>query len=140
MGESKIIRPNSFCQEEVWKTIYGITAELNYIDNAWFPTVIRFTVARDSVIIQDESTQNSIELRKGMIIIVTRPCIMSVSKYEIMLRQCDSLSFETGRWIWFDKNVVPFLSKEYIEAGELYERVRHIFKVLAGHITDKLGF
>jgi len=44
------------------------------------------------------------------------------------------------RWVWFDRDIVPLLSKEYFEAEELYERLRHLFKVLAGHLTDKLGF
>jgi len=140
MDQSRIIRPSPWCQEEIWRTIYGIEAELNYIDNPRFPTVVRFTVARDSVVLEDESTQNSIELHKGVITVKTRPCIMSVSKYEAVLFQCEKLEYEEGRRLWFDRNIVPFLDAEYIEAEKLYERLRHIFKVLAGHITDKLGF
>jgi len=140
MEKDNIVRPSPWCQEEIWKTVYGITAELNYIDNPWFPTVFKFTVARDGVIIDDESSQGKIELQKGRVIVATRTCVMAVTKDEIRLYQYFVLEPEEGRWIYFSKNIVPFLSKEYYEAEEIYERLRHIFKVLAGHITDKLGF
>jgi len=136
----EVIKPSPRCQEEIWRLIGGFETALNYIDSPWFPTAVSFTVARDSVVIKDESGQSSIELRKGIITVNTRPCIMSVSKHEVVLYQCVIFSYERGRWIWFDRSVVPFLSKEYFEAEELYERLRHLFKVLAGHFTDKLGF
>jgi hypothetical protein len=140
MDQSKIIKPSPLCQQEIWKTIYGITAELDYIDNPWFPTVIRFTVARDSVVIEDESTKNTIELYKGLITIETKPCVMMISRNGIALFQRHNLESQEGRWVWFDKHIVPFLETEYIEAEKLYERVRYIFKTLIGHISDKLGF
>jgi len=140
MGEDKIVKPNTWCQEEMWRLVGGIEMALGYIDNPWFPTTVFFTVSRDSVIIEDERRQNSIELRKGVIIVKTRPCIVSVDRHEVRLYQCDELDYESGRWVWFDRDIVPLLSKEYFEAEELYERLRHLFKVLAGHFTDKLGF
>jgi hypothetical protein len=140
MEKSGIIKPNPWCQEEIWKLIYGINAELNYVDNPWFPTVIKFTVSRDSIIIEDESTKGRIELQKGRITVVTRSCVLDVTKYAIWLHQYFVLEPEEGRWLWVNRNIVPFHDKEYYEAEELYEKLRHIFKVLAGHITDKLGF
>jgi hypothetical protein len=140
MEKDNIVRPSPWCQEEIWRTVYGFITELNYIDNPWFPTVLKFTVARDGVIIDDESSQSKIELQKGRIIVTTRMCVISVTKDEIRLyRYCVSEP-EEGRFIYFDKNIVPFLDKEYYEAEEIYEKLRHIFKVLVGHVADKLGF
>jgi hypothetical protein len=140
MEKDNIVRPSPWCQEEIWKTVYGITAELNYIDNPWFPTVFKFTVARDGIIINDESSQGKIELQKGRVIVTTRTCVMAVTKDEIRLYQYFVPEPEEGKWIYFSKNIVPFLDKEYYEAEEIYEKLRHIFKVLVGHITEKLGF
>ncbi len=140
MDPSKIVKPDPFCQEEIWKLIRGFEAELSYIDNPWFPTAVKFTVARDSIIIEDESTKSWIELQKGRIAVVTRSCILTVTRYAVGLHRYFVLEPEEGRWLWVDRNIVPFHSKEYYEAEEIYERLRHIFKVLAGHVADKLGF
>ena len=140
MEKSGVIRPNLQCQEEIWKTIYGVEAELSYVDNPWFPTTIRLTISHDAVVVEDESTKNSIELRKGLITVKTRLCTMFATKYEIEVYYCTIEKHEKGQWIYFSKVVVPFLDKEYYEAEEIYEKLRHIFKVLAGYITDKLGF
>jgi len=75
-----------------------------------------------------------------LIIVKTYPCTMFVTSHEVELYQCTIEKYEKGRWIHFSKNIVPSLDKEYYEAEEIYERLRHIFKVLAGYITDKLGF
>jgi hypothetical protein len=138
MDKSRIVRPNAWCQKEIWKLIYGITAELNYVDNPWFPAVVRFAVSRDAVIIEDDGN-NRIELRKGVITVATRPCVMFVSRHNIQLYQCDELKEEEGAWIWFDRNVVPFLDTEYIDSEKMFEKLRYIFKTLAGYITEKLS-
>ena len=140
MEKSSIVRPNPWCQEEIWKTVRGLEAGLSYVDNLWFPTAIRFTVSHNAVVVEDEGTRNSMELMKGLIIVKTYPCTMFVTSHEVELYQCTIEKYEKGRWIHFSKNIVPFLDKEYYEAEEIYERLRHIFKVLAGYITDKLGF
>jgi len=140
MEQSSIVKPNPWCQEEIWKLVNGITAVLNYVNNPWFPTVIKFIVSRDSIIIEDESSKGWIELQKGRIIVTTRSCVIGITKYSISLHEYFVLEPKEGRWLWVDRNIVPFHDKEYYEAEEIYEKLRHIFKVLAGYITDKLGF
>jgi len=140
MEKDNAVKPSPWCQEEIWKTVYGITAELDYVDNPWFPSIVKFAVSRNSVVVENADSRGEIELQKGLITVKTRPCILVVDKYNLALYECTSEKHETGRWIYFSKNIVPFLSKEYYEAEEIYEKLRHIFKVLAGHVTDKLGF
>ena len=140
MNEDNIIRPDLWCQKEMWKLIRRYEVALNYIDNPWFPLTIGLKVAADEVILQDEELMGSIELRKGLIAVKTRPCTIFVTKYEIELYKCTIWDYKKGRRLWVDRSVIPFHDKEYYEAEEIYERLRHIFKVLAGFIADKLSF
>ena len=140
MATGKILMPNPWCQEEVWKLVGGIEAVLGYIDNPWLPTAVGFTVSRDSVVIRDENGRGEIELQKGKIIVKTQPCTLFIYPHMVFLYECGTGKEAEGGWIMLDKNLAPFLNKEYFEAGELYERLRHIFKVLIGRVADKLGF
>jgi hypothetical protein len=140
MDEKGIVRPNLWCQEEIWRLIRRYEVALSYLDDPWFPSVVRLKVAADEVILQDEELMGSIELRKGLIAVKTRPCTMFVTRYEIELYQCTIWDYKKGTWLWVDRSHIPFHNKEYYEAKEIYERLRHIFKVLAGYITDKLSF
>jgi hypothetical protein len=139
MDKSAVVEPTPLCQEALWRTVQRIDVMVQYMDSPQFPAAFTFTVVGNSIITRDADAEGVVEVWKGRVVILTRPCIAVVTKEEIELYQCAAGGYERGRWIWIDRRIVPSAKKEYYEALELYNKLMYIFRRLTDHISNILN-
>jgi hypothetical protein len=102
----------------------------------WLHAAFTFIVTRDGVIIRDADLEGAVEIQKGRVAVLTRPCIMTVARSEVELQQCGFPKYAKGRWIQFDRHIAPTAEKEYYEAAELYEMFMQTFRKIVERISD----
>ena len=136
MGGDNIIEPTPLCQEALWKTVQAVVSTIQHVGDPWFPAAFVFTIMGSSIVVKDASDGGLVELEKGRVTVMTRPCIAVVTRQEIELHECTTARYAKGRWVRFNKYVVPYAEKEYYEAGELYEMLAWPFKAVASRIAD----
>jgi hydroxyacyl-ACP dehydratase HTD2-like protein with hotdog domain len=137
MSGDNIVAPTPLCQEALWRAVQRIDTAAQYVGNLQFPVALVFVVTENSIVIRD-ADEGVVELWRGRVNVITRPCIALITKEEVELYQCASGKYGRGKWIYFNKHIVPHAEKEYYEASELYDKLVHIFKKLADHILDVL--
>ncbi len=136
MDGGGVLMPTPLCQEALWGAIQGAINAAQHIDDLWFPGVFVFTVTRNNVVVKDISGRSAVELQKGRVTVLTRPCIAVITRNEVELYQCTTTKYTKGRWLYFSKYVVPYAEKEYYEAGEIYEALAQAFRRTANLILD----
>ena len=137
MDRSTIVEPTPLCQEALWRTIQRIGTAAQHVGDPQFPAAVTLIVMGNSAVIRD-ADEGVVELWKGRAVVLTRPCILVVTKEELELHQCTAGRYRRGRWIRIDKCIAPS-GKEYYEASELYDKLAHIFKRVADHISNILS-
>ena len=137
MDRSTIVEPAPLCQEALWRVMQRIDTAAQHIGDPQFPAAFTLIVMGNSVVVRD-ADEGAVELWRGRVNIITRPCILVVAREELELHQCVAGRYRRGRWIRIDKCIAPS-GKEYYEASELYDKLIHIFKRLTDHISNILS-
>ncbi len=136
MDGGSIIEPTPLCQEALWRAMHAVIGAVQHIGDPWFPGALVFTASGGSVVVKDAGGEGVVEVQKGRVTVLTRPCIAVITRSEVELYQCTTARYAKGRWLYFSKYVVPYAEKEYYEAGEIYEALAQAFRRTANLILD----
>ena len=121
MEGSEVIRLDKWCAEQIFDALQHAEASAARIHDSWLPTVVKVEVGRDYIAV------GAVVLSPRHVLVATRNCSLIIYPDEVHLHNHVAQTKHKGRYIFVDQRLC-YTGKELYSAGELYEKVKEIFK------------